>query len=90
MAQLHKLLLSMIVAIFTGICRADVGFSSPAAGATISGSTIDVKFTNGAGDPPLTSFSSYSLQLCAGGNVEADYVSCFPQLQVMLLSVQVQ
>ena len=47
---------------------ADVSFSSPAAGQEITGTTIEVKFTDGPDDPPLADFTTYTLQLCAGGN----------------------
>lgn len=54
---------------------ADVEFSSPTPGQVISGNTIDVEFAEGSADPPISDFSSYTLQLCAGGNTEDDYVS---------------
>lgn len=54
---------------------ADVEFSSPTPGQVISGNTIDVEFAEGSSDPPISDFLSYTLQLCAGGNSEDDYVS---------------
>lgn len=54
---------------------ADVAFSSPSAGQVISGNTISVEFEEGSSDPPLSDFTTYTLQLCAGGNTESDYVS---------------
>lgn len=61
--------------LFVSSAFADVKFSSPAAGAVISGSEIDVEFTDGGEDPPITDFTSYILQLCAGGNADGEYVS---------------
>lgn len=73
----RNILLNSLLAstFFISSTFADVKFSSPAAGATISGSTIDVEFTDGGQAPPITAFTSYILQLCAGGNGATDYVS---------------
>lgn len=62
-------------ALFASSAHADVKFSSPAAGVVISGDTIDVEFEDGGEDPPLSDFTTYTLQLCAGGNTDKDYVS---------------
>ena len=70
----RSLALSTIATALLQVCYADIGFSSPAAGATISGTTIDVEFEEGSGDPPLADFTTYTLQLCAGGNDAADWV----------------
>ena len=70
----RSVLYSLTTLLLSTICRADVGFSSPAAGQTISGSTIDVEFAEGSGKPSINDFTTYTLQLCAGGNAEKDYV----------------
>lgn len=59
--------------------NADIKFSSPAAGAVISGNSIDVEFEDGGVNPPISDFTSYTLQLCAGGNTDTDYVSWEPE-----------
>lgn len=59
--------------LYSQTVRADIGFSSPSAGQVISGTTIDVEFAEGGGSPPMASFTSYTLQLCAGGNKDTDY-----------------
>lgn len=64
-----------VSALFASSAYADVAFSSPSAGMVISGNTIDVEFEDGSSDPPIADFTSYTLQLCAGGNSETDYVS---------------
>ena len=74
MWSLKSLVLTAFVTSLFRSCTADIGFSSPAAGTTISGSTIDVEFEEGSGSPALSDFTGYTLQLCAGGNTEATYV----------------
>lgn len=59
---------------FLSAVKADFSFSSPAAGQIISGSIVDVEFTEGTGSPPMANFNSYILQLCAGGNDASDFV----------------
>ncbi|KAK5105086.1 Cell wall synthesis protein kre9 precursor [Lithohypha guttulata] len=73
MLSCRPLLLSTLCALLFQTCTADIAFSSPAAGAKISGSTIDVEFEDGPDSPPLSDFSTYQLQLCAGGQTEKDF-----------------
>ena len=49
---------------------ADVEFTSPAAGNSISagGKTLSVTWKESGDDPPISSFTTYTLFLCAGGN----------------------
>lgn len=48
----------------------DVQFTSPAAGNSISGGgkTLSVTWKESGDDPPISSFTTYTLFLCAGGN----------------------
>lgn len=69
-----NIILGALASILLQTCRADIGFSSPSAGQTISGSTIDVEFAEGSGSPSINDFTAYTLQLCAGGNTQTDYV----------------
>lgn len=55
---------------------ADVEFTTPAAGATeTGGSTLDVQWKESGTGPPISSFSTYQLFLCAGGNDASSFVS---------------
>ena len=55
---------------------ADVEFTAPAAGATeTGGSTLSVEWKESGTGPPITSFSTYQLFLCAGGNEASSFVS---------------
>ncbi|KAK5942468.1 Cell wall synthesis protein kre9 precursor [Knufia obscura] len=70
----HILFSSLLAStLLTQATLADIAFSSPKAGATIKGSTIDVTFADGPGDPSINDFTSYTLQLCAGGNDADSY-----------------
>lgn len=74
MWSLKSLVLTILASALFRTCTADVGFKSPAAGDTITGSTIDVEFEEGSGTPPLADFATYQLQLCAGGNTPDTFV----------------
>lgn len=56
---------------------ADVKFTTPAAGASISGTTINVAWADSGVSPPLSDLETYQLFLCAGGNDPSTIVS-FP------------
>lgn len=60
---------------FLSYTSADVSFSSPSAGQAITGSDITVTFADGPTTPSLSTFVSYTLQLCAGGNTDGTFVS---------------
>ena len=67
------LLLLAAVAPYT---LADVEFTAPSAGATeTGGSTLDVEWKESGTGPAITSFSTYQLFLCAGGNDADSFVS---------------
>ena len=67
------LLLLAAVAPYT---LADVEFTAPSAGATkTGGSTLDVEWKESGTGPPIKSFSTYQLFLCAGGNDADSFVS---------------
>ena len=53
---------------------ADVKVVTPAAGASISGTTLDIEWEESGTDPPLSEFVNYSLFLCAGGDTESTYI----------------
>lgn len=53
----------------------DVKFTSPAAGATLTGGgTISVEWSDSGTAPAVTDLSSYQLFLCAGGNDASNFV----------------
>ena len=61
--------LFLLLAAVAPYALADVEFTSPAAGATLTGgSTIKVAWKDSGSDPPLSDLQGYSLFLCAGGN----------------------
>lgn len=53
---------------------ADVDFTKPAAGDVISGTSLIATWSESGQKPSITTFSSYSLFLCAGGNNDTDFV----------------
>lgn len=63
------------------LALADVKFTSPAAGASISAkSPIPVEWTDSGDKPPLNSFTTYTVFLCAGGNDATSQVSAYSLL----------
>lgn len=72
----QHLLTSALLAstLLSSLSFADVSFSSPSAGQSISGSTISVEFAEGPDDPPLSDFTTYTLELCAGGNDATSFI----------------
>ncbi|KAK5092258.1 Cell wall synthesis protein kre9 precursor [Exophiala xenobiotica] len=71
--QRHLFASALLASTYLHSASADVSFSSPSAGQVISGSTINVEFAEGSDDPPLADFTTYTLQLCAGGNDATDF-----------------
>ena len=57
-----------LVASFITNVVADVKFTSPAAGASVTGSTIAIEWQDSGTSPPITDLLSYQIFLCAGGN----------------------
>lgn len=53
---------------------ADVKFKGPAAGSTITGTTITISWEESGDSPPISELASYQIFLCAGGNSATDYV----------------
>ena len=54
---------------------ADVSFTSPAAGATVTaGSTFSVSWKDSGASPSLTDLAGYAIFLMVGGNTEATSV----------------
>lgn len=56
---------------------ADVEFAIPAPGAHYPYSAIQVQWEESGVAPPMSSFKSYELLLCAGGNGPDNYVCCY-------------
>lgn len=57
------------LAVVTPLVLADVKFTSPAAGASLSAENpIVVTWTESGDEPPLSSLTTYTVYLCAGGN----------------------
>ena len=53
---------------------ADVEFTSPAAGVTLTGPTLSIKWKDSGSSPAISDLVSYQLFLCAGGNEDSNYV----------------
>lgn len=71
--RLPWLLVTLVPRVF-----ADVKFTSPAAGATVSGPTISIEWEESGNLPKIADFASYQLFLCAGGNDQSSFVYCSP------------
>lgn len=67
--RLPWLLVTLVPRVF-----ADVKFTSPAAGATVSGPTISIEWEESGTVPKIADFASYQLFLCAGGNDQSSFV----------------
>ena len=62
-----------------GFTSADVEFTSPAAGTTLTGGgAITITWRESGVAPPLSDLSTYSLYLCAGGNDESTIIQLAP------------
>ena len=66
-------LLSASAAMFP-LAWADVAFTKPAAGDVITGTSLVAEWKESNHKPPISTFSSYQLFLCAGGNNDTDFV----------------
>ena len=65
-----------LLSTLTPFVNADVKFTSPSAGATVTGgSAITIEWTDSGDSPAITDLASYELFLCAGGNDATSYVS---------------
>jgi hypothetical protein len=67
---------SWLLATLVPCVFADVKFTSPAAGATVSGPTISIEWEESGNPPKIADLASYQLFLCAGGNDKSSYVYC--------------
>lgn len=67
-----------LLATLAPLAFADVEFTGPAAGDTITvgvqSATITIKWKDSGSAPPITDLVSYDLFLCAGGNAEGEWV----------------
>jgi hypothetical protein len=70
---------SWLLATLVPCVFADVKFTSPAAGATVSGPTISIEWEESGNPPAITDLASYQLFLCAGGNDPSSFVYCPPK-----------
>lgn len=70
-----KLRSSLALAAILSCAQADVKFTSPAAGASISGTSISIKWADSGSSPALSDLTTYSLFLCSGGNDPSKIVS---------------
>ena len=58
-----------VLAALVSLTTADVEFVTPSAGSTVAGGkTLSVTWKESGVQPPLSSFTTYTLFLCAGGN----------------------
>lgn len=53
---------------------ADVKFTAPPAGSTITGTTISITWEESGVSPPISELASYQIFLCAGGNTATDFI----------------
>ena len=69
-------IIAILPFLFT-FANADVEFVTPAAGASIvgGGKTLSVTWKESGVQPPISSLTSYTLFLCAGGNDAGSQVS---------------
>ena len=68
-------LLALLAAI-TPFTLADVEFTSPAAGATLTGGgSISIEWQDSGNAPSISDLTTYQLFLCAGGNDDTTFVS---------------
>lgn len=75
----------LLAAAAAHLVLADVEFTSPSAGATLTGgSTISVKWKDSGTSPPISDLLTYQLFLCAGGNDAGSFVSLTPLVFVTL------
>jgi hypothetical protein len=76
----------MLIRIFTlllpaliPLVSADVKFTSPAAGSTLTGGgTLSVKWEDSGESPTIDDLLSYQLFLCAGGNSDTNFNQLAP------------
>jgi hypothetical protein len=68
--RLAWLLATLVPSVF-----ADVKFTSPAAGDTVTLPTISISWEDSGASPPISALASYQLFLCAGGNDVSNYVT---------------
>jgi hypothetical protein len=67
--------LAWLLATLVPFVSADVKFTSPAAGATVTGPTISISWEESGTSPHISDLASYQLFLCAGGNDASNYVN---------------
>ena len=63
-----------VLAALLSYALADIEFTSPDAGQSVSGATIDIKWKDSGDEPKISELATYQMFLCAGGNEESDYV----------------
>lgn len=68
------------VGLLLPLAIADVDFTKPAAGDVITGTSLVATWSESGQKPAISTFNSYSLFLCAGGNNSTDYVGQPSQL----------
>ena len=65
--------LSLLAALLP-FALADVQFTSPKAGQSISGLTLEIEWKDSGDVPKIDDLATYQMFLCAGGNDEGEYV----------------
>lgn len=63
-----------ILAPLLSLALADVEFTSPRAGQSISGTTLQIQWKDSGETPAIEDLATYQMFLCAGGNEETEYV----------------
>jgi hypothetical protein len=64
----------LFLVIFSASALADVEFTVPGAGSTIEGDSLTISWQESGIPPPISDFSTYAMNLCAGGNEVDDFV----------------
>jgi hypothetical protein len=70
----HGQLFMYLAAVLLPLVLADVAFTKPAAGDVITGTSLVAAWTESHQNPSISTFESYQLFLCAGGNNETEFV----------------
>jgi hypothetical protein len=64
----------MLLATLLPFAFADVEFTSPSGGDSISGLKLDIEWKDSGDEPKISEMATYQMFLCAGGNDEGTYV----------------
>jgi hypothetical protein len=66
--------LYVLVTALLSLTLADVEVTTPAAGSTITGPTLNIAWRESGKTPKIADLANYQVFLCAGGNDEGTFV----------------